>query len=233
MATPELSLKYRVQLPSKPAEAGDAPPLLLLLHGFGSNEGDVFGLAPAMDGRFVVVAPRAPLTRAPGSYAWFPVAFTAHGPDHDAATAARSLDMLVRFIGEATAAFGADARRVFLCGFSQGAIMSASVLLQHPALIAGAVLMSGRILPEVAAHPAPLDALAGKPVLLVHGTTDAVLPIHHGRESRAVLAALPVALTYREYEGMPHTITDESLADVTAWLSARLNEPAHSGQASA
>lgn len=220
MATPELSLTYLVR---PPVAAGDAPPLLLLLHGLGSNEGDLFGLADAMDGRFVVVAPRAPLTRGRGSYLWFPVNFTARGPEHDEAIAARSLDALVRFMGEATAAFGADAGRVFLCGFSQGAIMSASALLRHPNTVAGAVLMSGRTLPEAAAHHAPADALARKPVLLLHGTADETLPIHHGRESRAVFAALPVSLTYREYEGMPHTITDESLADVTAWLTEQLD----------
>jgi phospholipase/carboxylesterase len=55
------------------------PPLLLLLHGVGSNEHDLFGLAPLLDQRFVVVSLCAPITLGPGNYAWFEVAFTPQG----------------------------------------------------------------------------------------------------------------------------------------------------------
>lgn len=100
--------------------------------------------------------------------------------------------------------------------------MSASVALTAPEAVAGAVLMSGRILPEIAPLVAAPERLAGLPILVAHGAHDTVLPIHHGRASRQLLAGLPVDLAYHEYE-MGHEVSPESLADVSAWLRARLD----------
>ena len=219
MTSPELSLVHLVRQPAQPSER---PPLLILLHGVGSNEHDLFSLAPALDGRFLIVSARAPNTRAPGSYAWFAVTFTPQGPVIDADQAERSRQTLIRFIGAACAAYGADPARVFLMGFSQGAIMSASVALTEPELVAGAVLISGRILPEIRELIAPRERLAGKPLLVQHGTADTVLPIQHGRASRALLEQLPVRLSYHEHP-IGHEISQASLGQASAWLSGELD----------
>ncbi len=101
--------------------------------------------------------------------------------------------------------------------------MSASVALTQPELVAGAALMSGRILPEIQPLIASSEELTGLPFLVVHGTADIVLPISHGRASRQLLSSLPVELTYHEYP-MGHEVSQESLTDVTAWLSAQLDK---------
>jgi phospholipase/carboxylesterase len=198
--------------------------MLLLLHGVGSNERDLFPLAAQLDGRFLVLSARAPNPRGPGGFAWFEVQFTPQGPVIDPAQAEASRRLLLRFIDEASAAYGTDPRRVYLMGFSQGAIMSASVALTAPEAVAGAVLMSGRILPEI--HPLIADAsrLGGLPFLVVHGTADNVLPVHHGRASRDLLANLPVEMMYREY-AMGHELSSESFADVQTWLNTQLDRP--------
>ena len=59
-------------------------------------------------------------------------------------------------------------------------------------------------------------------MLVVHGTKDDKLPIHHGRETNELLAELPVNLTYREYP-MGHEITDESLQFILNWLEENLD----------
>jgi len=220
---PVLSLMDQMQSPTV-AEAAGAPPLLLLLHGQGSNEADLFALAPAVDPRFLVLSLRAPHIRGPGQYAWYGITFTPQGPVHVPEQAESSRRLLIQFIAEAVAAFGADARRVYLMGFSQGAILSEGVALTEPGQLAGAVLMSGRTLPEFAAHHAAPNAFARLPLLVIHGTEDTVLPLHYGHETRDLLQKLPVALTYHEYS-MPHTISAESLADATAWLTTQLNTP--------
>jgi phospholipase/carboxylesterase len=229
MTTAKLSLEHRVRRPPRPDER---PPLLVLLHGVGSNEHDLFSLAPALDERFLVVSVRAPHVRAAGSYAWFAVSFTPEGPRIDPEQAEASRQQLISFIGEASAAYGADPARVYLMGFSQGAIMSASVALTRPNLVAGAVLMSGRILPEIRPLLAPIDQLAGLPLLVVHGAADTVLPLAHGRASRDLLASLPVQLTYREYP-MAHEVSQESLGDIVAWLRQRLDTPVTGGTSEA
>ncbi len=136
---------------------------MLLLHGVGSHEGDLLGLAPHLDGRFFVVSARAPITLGPGSYAWFHVEFTPAGPVINPQEAESSRLALLRVIGELVEAYALDPKRVFLAGFSQGAIMSLSVALTAPDKVAGVVAMSGRILPEVLLKMAPPEALAGLP----------------------------------------------------------------------
>ncbi len=220
-STPQpLSLTHLFQPPRQPS---DSPPLLILLHGYGSNERDLVGLAPYLDPRFQIVSVRAPHTLVSDGYAWFELGWTvANDITVNFQQAEQSRALLLGFLAELLAAYGGDPARVYLLGFSQGAIMSASVALTEPELIAGTVLMSGRILEEIRPQIAPVERLTGKPFLVVHGTADTVLPIRNGRASRVILATLPVELTYQEY-AMGHEISAQSLADVTAWLTARLD----------
>lgn len=212
-----------IHLVRQPLSQASHPALLLLLHGVGSNEHDLFELAPLLDKRFLILSLRAPNTLSQGSYAWFDVTFTPQGPLIDPQQAEQSRQLLIDFIGQAITTYGANPGQVYLMGFSQGAIMSASVALTRPDLVAGAVLMSGRILPEIQPMMAPNEQLKDLPVLVVHGTRDTVLPIHNGRDSRDLLAGLLIKLTYHEY-AMGHEVSQESLADVTRWLSERLDQ---------
>jgi phospholipase/carboxylesterase len=216
-------LRYILRRPTAPAgDVAAPPPLLLLLHGVGSNEQSMASLAAAFDPRFVVLAVRAPYALGATSFAWFHVEFTVDGPSINAAEAEASWHALARFIDEAVTAFGADPAHVFVGGFSQGGIMSLATLLTAPTRLAGAFSMSGRLLPEVLPHAAPLAQLDGRPVLIVHGVHDTKLGVHFARHARDELQKLPVALTYRELE-MAHEVTPQSIALVRAWVSETLN----------
>jgi phospholipase/carboxylesterase len=222
-APARLSLEHVLREPVPGASPdGSRPPLLLLLHGVGSNEGSMAALAGGFDPRFLVLSARSPLVFGPRSFGWFHVTFTPDGPVIDRDEAAAGWAHLARFIDEAVDAYGVDPARVYVAGFSQGAIMALAALLTAPERIAGVAAMSGRLLPEVLPHVAPAAALRDKPVLLVHGVHDEKLGIHFARSARETLARLPVALTYRELP-MGHTITNESLAEVSAWLSMQLS----------
>lgn len=207
-----LPLVHRYKPAPQPSQNGS--PLLILLHGVGSNEDDLFGLAPYLDPRFSVVSARAPFPYNFGGYAWFDVQFTPDGILFDEAQAEQAGQLLVKFIEEVKSAYAAS--KVFLVGFSQGAIMSAGVLLRSPAMIDGAVLMSGRV-PAVN-DIADRDALEGKPALITHGTYDDVLPVEFGREANATLAGLGIDVTYREFP-MAHQVSEESLEAVDEWLA--------------
>lgn len=214
---PKLSLHHRFRPAPRPTEGG--APLLILLHGYGSNEDDLLGLAPYLDPRFNVVSARAPQALGQGGYAWFPIEWTAQGVRANPADTVAALGGLLSFVAQATDAYAATPQTTFLLGFSQGATMSAGVLLRRPDLVTGVVLMSGLAPAEMTA---PGVALAGKPVLITHGVLDDVVPVRMGHAARDLLHSLGVSVEYHEYP-MAHQISEDCLEDVDRWLEAQLN----------
>jgi phospholipase/carboxylesterase len=198
------------------------PPLLLLLHGYGANEDDLFSLAPYLDERFMIVSARAPVVLQPMSYAWFNLGFTPQGVIVNPEEVESSRRAIHKFIGEIVEAYNCDPGAVYLMGFSQGAMMSLAVALTYPGSAAGVVAMSGRMLPQTLSLIPDKDALIGLPIFVSHGTRDTLLPINQGRDARAKLSELPVELTYREYD-MGHEISYDSLEDITRWLKEQLD----------
>ncbi|HYF61546.1 MAG TPA: phospholipase [Herpetosiphonaceae bacterium] len=220
MQLKELPLTHVAAAPREPG-AGK-PPLLIMAHGVGANEQDLMGLAPYADPRFLVVSVRAPRRYQYGGFSWFDIHWQPSGFSIDTSQAVAGWELLQRFAREAVEAYGADPARVYLAGFSQGAITSLGATLTDPALVAGTVVMSGRWMPEIGPQ-VDQAAVAGKPLLVVHGEYDDVIPVRYGREIRDYLQTLPVALTYREHR-MGHEVSLDSLRDVTAWLQDRLDD---------
>lgn len=214
------SLTHLVRKPQ--TETANKPPLLLLLHGIGSNEDDLFSLAPYLDGRFLVVSARAPYVMMAGMYAWFNIEFTPQGMIPDLEQAEESRRLLIEFIDEVVEAHDADPGSVYLMGFSQGAMMSLSVALTRPDKVSRVVAMSGRLPQHVIEKAASPEALSKLEVFITHGTFDEVIPIENGRACRDELERLLVPVTYREYP-MAHQVSMESLHDITGWLEASLD----------
>lgn len=213
--TLELPLTYLY----RPAvSTDDARWLLVLLHGVGSNEADLFSLAPAVPERFHLLSLRAPFPMGPDAFGWF--TFGVH-PDGrreiDAAQEATSRPLLAETIAAAARQLSVPAERVVVGGFSQGGIMSLSLLLTRPELMAGAMVLHSRLLPEVAALTAPVDALHGRRLWVSHGTADPVIPVAHAREIRDRVNDLPIELSYAEFPGV-HELRPAELAAAMAWL---------------
>ena len=140
----------------------------------------------------------------------------------DVKQAHETLADLVRWLVAAPARLGADARRVFLMGFSQGAMMSLGVLRTAPERVAGIVALSGRFSDDLAETPADTGASGRVAVFVAHGTQDDLLPVADGRAIRDLLQPMVRDFTYREY-AMPHTIAPDELRDVAAWLTSHLD----------
>jgi phospholipase/carboxylesterase len=221
-----VSLTHLVHRPTVPSSPGK-PPLLLLLHGVGSNEQDLFGLAEYLDGRFLIVSLRAPVVIGPDAYGWCRIDFTPEGLVYNPADAERGRLAAAQATDEVVKAYDADASRVYLMGFSQGGATSLSNALLLPEKIAGAVIMSGRLLAEIPERVVSDERLAGLQVFVAHGKYDDVIPVQAGREIRDYLQTRSVDVTYHEYP-MAHQVSTQSLADIAAWLSTRLDAPTNS-----
>ncbi|MEO6589286.1 MAG: phospholipase [Pyrinomonadaceae bacterium] len=217
-----MTLKYRYKEPTKTSD--EKPPLLILLHGIGADENDLFGLAPYLDERFFVASAQAPFRLPFGGYAWFELILEPNKPmSFNVKQFEQSRTKILEFVGEIIAERDLDANKVYLCGFSQGSMMSMSCALQNPKKFAGVVAMSGRAVTEMIPAESNLEDFKDLPVFVTHGIYDPVLPVENGRATREILSRLPVKLEYKEYE-MAHEISPESLRDVTAWLSIKLDE---------
>ncbi len=216
----DLALQHLVAQPRR-ASAGK-PPLLLLLHGVGANEQDLFGFTPYVDERLMVISLRAPRSYQWGGYSWFDINWNAHGFSINTDQAHQSWQTVQTFIDQALETYGVDPERVYLAGFSQGAIISLGATLTQPRKIAGLVVMSGRWMPEIGPE-AVVSELHQKPILVTHGEYDQVIPVQYGRAIRDYLQTLPVALSYHEYP-MGHEVSLDSLRTTTSWLTRELDQ---------
>lgn len=200
--------------------------LLVLMHGVGSNERDLFSLAPQIPEHFHVLSLRAPFRLGPGSHAWFDFSIEPNGERTiDEAQEAESRALASQAIHSAAEQLGIPAERVVVGGFSQGGIMALSLLLTQPELMQAAMVWHSRLLAQAVAIGAPPDALRGKQMWLSHGTNDSVIPLVNAHAIAHHMAALPVALTYREFPGA-HEIRPSELAAAVAWLQALTTTPA-------
>jgi phospholipase/carboxylesterase len=212
-----LSLTHQV-VPARQPVSG-ASPGLLLLHGRGANELDLLGLAEELDPRLTVISVRAPHRRSVG-YHWYDL-INVGVPEPTSYTVGR--ERLEQFVGEAVARYGLDPARLYLLGFSQGAMMAGGLALVMPERIAGAVMLSG-YLPLQQGLAVNEAGLRGQAFFVAHGTYDSVIPVRYAREARDYLTRVGADLIYREYP-IEHYVSPDELAEVAAWLTARLDGP--------
>lgn len=196
--------------------ADTARRLLVLLHGVGGNETNVLPLGKSFADDTLVVLPRAPLTLAPGQYAWFPVAFGPDGPRIDFDQAQRSARALQDFLRYLQGKHGIAPKHTVIAGFSQGGIMSASVALTTPELVGGFAVLAGRILPEIEPLAAPANALRNLDALVLHGRNDEKLPVTWAERADALLGRLGVPHRTVLHDG-GHSVPPDAQKALVQW----------------
>jgi phospholipase/carboxylesterase len=206
----------------KPREGSAAAPLLLLLHGYGANERDLFDMAEAVDPRLHIVSARAPLSLPWGGYAWYHLGGAPGRLVPDAATRGTAAELLERFVADLPDRLGADPRRVYLLGFSQGAILALGLAARAPQLVAGVVAVSGYLDPQLL--PEQMPTFEGLPILQLHGSLDTMIPISLALWTRDLLQATRARYEFHEYP-VGHGIHPDGLRVIQEWLRAQLDEP--------
>ncbi|MES2779014.1 MAG: dienelactone hydrolase family protein [Bacteroidota bacterium] len=205
---------------NKPRVQSIKPSLLIMLHGYGSNEQDLMGLAGYLPPQFLVVSARAPITLSAGSYAWFRLDLSTGKPVYDSEEAERARQQLFLFMDEVKKKY--DASEVLLLGFSQGAIMSYSVALTQPQKVKGIVALSGRVLTDIDPHLASAAQLQKLNIFIGHGTKDEVLPFYNGEAAYLKCKNLGAQVTFKEYP-VGHEISGPELTHIQKWLATILS----------
>ncbi len=211
----KLSLEYLIRVPKIKL---DKNPLLVLIHGYGSNEEDLFSFATELPDEYYIVSVRAPYDIQYGSYAWFAINFDAdQNKFFDNEQAKTSRDLIVKFIDELETNYPIDAKNVTLIGFSQGAILSYAVALSHPEKVQRVVAMSGYINPEIIEENYLKNTFSNLKIFISHGTVDQVIPVEWGRKAKPLLENLGINTTYKEYP-IGHGVSPQNFYDFKNWL---------------
>ncbi len=209
-------LVYKV---SKPAIVNKKTPVLIMLHGYGSNETDLFDISKSIDERYIIFSIRAPFTLKEGSFCWFNLEFLPENKfKRNYLEAIESRKKLFSFISSACKNFNVDSSQVFLMGFSQGAIMAYDIALANPSKIKGVVALSGLLLDETKTLKTDWTKAVNIKFFIAHGYSDNVIKIAEADKVNDFLKLKKVIdVTYKNYE-MPHAIMGNELNDIKQWL---------------
>lgn len=182
---------------------------LLLLHGTGGDESDLLPIGELAAPGAALLSPRGKISEG-GANRFF--RRFAEGVFDVDDLKARTQE-LADFVTQARRSYGLGTP--IALGFSNGANIAAAMLLLRPEVLAGAILLRAMTPFETEALP----DLAGKPVLILSGAMDPIVPADNAARLAAMLQAAGAAVTHRT---MPagHGLTQADLAETTAWLRA-------------
>ncbi|WP_031429246.1 alpha/beta hydrolase [Flavimarina sp. Hel_I_48] len=216
MKEKQLSLTHIIQEPK--SKTGDKSPLLLLLHGYGSNEQDLFSFASELPDNYFVISVRAPMPMQPYGNAWYTIYWDgSEAKRSDDVQAAEARDLVVQFIDEAVDAYDLDAKNVTLLGFSQGTIISYAVALTYPEKVKNLIGLSGYINEEITAPKEDHSVYYKLSVFSSHGSQDQVIPVEAARNTVMYLEKLGISSKLQEYP-VGHGVAPQNLIDLKQWL---------------
>lgn len=210
-----MSLQYRIRTPKN---IQDKNPLLLLLHGYGSNEDDLFSFATELPDNYYIISAQAPYSLMQGSYAWYAINFDAdENKFSDLDQARESRDLIVTFLDELIAKYPIDTDNITLIGFSQGAILSYGIALSYPQKIKNVVALSGYLNTDIIISGYENNNFTHLNIFASHGSVDQVIPVEWARKGPQVLRSKGINLTYKEYP-VGHGVAPQNFFDFKNWL---------------
>lgn len=210
----------------RPAKNQDAP-LLILLHGYGSHEQDLFSFAPELSQEFFIVSARAPHDLQPHGAAWYAINFDATGAKFtDTDQALESMNLLLQFIKECRDNYPVNQDPISILGFSQGAILSYGLSLSYPQLFKNVVAMSGYVDESLILDRGGMESRfresETQPAYFIsHGTMDQVVPYDWAKKAPAFMDAINADYLFKDYP-IGHGVARDNFYDMKAWLEARI-----------
>jgi phospholipase/carboxylesterase len=202
----------------RPAD-GEPEGLLVLFHGRGVDENDLFPLLDVLDPqrRLLGITPRGPLSLPPGGAHWYAVREIGYP---DPATFLPTYQAVAEWLGSIAEETGIGLERTVLGGFSQGGVMSYALGLGRGRPRPAALVALSGFVPTVPGFELDLEPPL-PPVAIGHGTLDPVISVEWGRRAREQLEAAGADVLYREYP-LPHAVDPGFLAELAPWIASAL-----------
>jgi phospholipase/carboxylesterase len=210
-----MNLHYLIQEPKIIQEKN---PVLILLHGYGSNEEDLFSFAPELPDDSYVISVRAPYDLQPYGHAWYAIHFDAdENKFSDNEQAKESVTLIASFIDEIVKQYPIDTKNVTLVGFSQGAILSYGMAFTFPEKINKIVALSGYLNEQILPESFDVNTIKHIDFFASHGSQDQVIPVEWARKIQPYLEKLGLQVEYKEYP-VGHGVAPQNFWDFKNWL---------------
>ena len=171
-----------------------------MIHGYGSNEQDLFSFVPTLPEDWLVVSFRAPRDANNGGFAWFDIDFMSEENFLDVPQAEDAVKQVLENILKVSNHYGLTNNKTHLCGFSQGGMIVYSLALHYPELFSKIALLStfpeDRLLKDIVKDKKKLEHLR---FFVSHGTDDAAIPLEWAKKGAELLYDLSAYFSFREY----------------------------------
>ncbi|WP_313001086.1 alpha/beta hydrolase [Chryseobacterium gleum] len=211
-----MNLDYLVR---EPENITSNTPILFMLHGYGSNEQDLFSFRETLPSDWIIVSFRAPHDTQFEGYSWYDINFNDPENFINVSQAKESLNAVLESILKIINHYGLMESKAHLCGFSQGGILCYALALQHPELFNRVACLSSypeeKILDGIVKDKKKLEGLR---FFISHGTDDAVIPLEWGRKAADLLYDLSCYFSFREYMS-GHGVNQKNYMDLMDFFS--------------
>ncbi|MBT8286738.1 MAG: alpha/beta fold hydrolase [Flavobacteriaceae bacterium] len=205
----------------RPSSLKANAPLIIMLHGFGSDENDLFSFSSELDPEYFIISLKAPHTMFPYGNAWYSIHFDApQGKWTDTEEALASRDKIARFIDQAIKHYPVDPDKVTLLGFSQGTILSIAVALTYPDKIKNIVALSGYVNIDLIPPEYQSNDYSRLSFYCSHGSADQVIPVDWARKTPPFFKSLGIDFSYEEFP-VGHGVAPQNFYSFRNWLQER------------
>jgi phospholipase/carboxylesterase len=203
---------------TRPSNLKENAPALIMFHGYGSDENDLFSFASELPKELFIISVRAPYQMQPFGNAWYAINFDANqnkwSDDEQAKT---SRDKISNFIDEAVRHYPIDKNNINLLGFSQGTILSYAVALSYPEKVNNVIALSGYINLDIISKDIQNKDLSHLSFYCSHGSVDQVIPVEWARRTPEILKQLKVDYVYEEFP-VGHGVAPQNFYAFKNWL---------------
>tara|TARA_B110000967_G_scaffold32345_1_gene30822 strand:+ start:376 stop:1029 length:654 start_codon:yes stop_codon:yes gene_type:complete len=214
----ELPLEYI----SRPSVLKENAPLLIMLHGYGSDENDLFSFANELPEELFIISLKAPYPLQPQGNAWYAINFDAEQNKwNDNDEAKLSMEILIKCIDMACETYPVNKNNISLLGFSQGTILGMATALNHPSKIKNVIGLSGYINHDILPKNTNDLDYSNLNFYCSHGTVDQVIPIDWARQTPVFLKSLNIKHTYSEFP-VGHGVTPNNFYELRDWISTKI-----------
>ena len=200
----------------------DTPsPILIMVHGYGSNEKDLFSFSRALPMELTVVSIRGNIDVQGIGYAWYDISIDSNGNKiYDVEKAIKSRDEVADCIDKSIDVFNADKNNVTLMGFSQGSILINAIALTYPEKVKNIISLSGAVDPDII--NLSQNSFKNLSFYVSHGTLDEVLPFKLSKQSLILLDENNLDYVFEEFP-IGHGVSTENMNSMLSWLKKRLD----------